>query len=95
MQIRHPLQMICLCLGMGLATQVAMAHGDFKCSEPSKEWKLREDLSDKLQADGWDVRKIKIDNGCYEVYGFDGKGKRREAYFNPRTLELIGDASQK
>lgn len=95
MQARHTLRLVTLCIAMVLCSHMASAHGDFKCNEPSKEWKLREDLSDKLQADGWDVRKVKIDNGCYEVYGFDGKGKRRESYFNPRTLELIGDALQK
>lgn len=73
----------------------AMAHGSFKCDEPKKEWKQRDDLQDKLKAEGWDVRKVKIDNGCYEVYGFDGKGQRREAYFNPKTLELVGDVPQK
>lgn len=72
----------------------AQAHGDFQCKEPSKEWQLREDLEDKLKAEGWDIRKVKIDNGCYEVYGFDGKGKRREAYFNPKTFELVGDVPQ-
>jgi hypothetical protein len=82
-------------ISLGLASLTAQAHGDFQCTEPSKTWKLREDLSDKLQTEGWDVRKIKIDNGCYEVYGFDGKGKRREAYFNPRTLEWVGDVPQK
>jgi hypothetical protein len=95
MQIKHPIRFAGLCIALGLSSHVAMAHGDFKCNEPSKEWRLREDLTDKLQADGWDVRKIKIDNGCYEVYGFDGKGKRREAYFNPKSLELIGDVPQK
>lgn len=73
----------------------AMAHGSFKCDEPKKEWKQRDDLQDKLKAEGWDVRKVKIDNGCYEVYGFDGKGQRREAYFNPKTFELVGDVPQK
>ena len=95
MPIRIPLRAIPLCIGLCLGSQTALAHGDFQCTEPSKTWKLREELTDKLQAEGWDVRKVKIDNGCYEVYGFDGKGKRREAYFNPKTLELIGDVSQK
>ncbi|MFW9616122.1 PepSY domain-containing protein [Aquabacterium sp.] len=72
----------------------AFAHGAFKCDVPSKEWKLREDLEDKLKEEGWDVRKIKIDNGCYEVYGFDKKGRKREAYFNPKTFELVGDVQQ-
>jgi hypothetical protein len=33
------------------------------------------------------VRRIKIDGQCFEVYGTDDKGKRVEAYFNPKTLE--------
>ena len=73
----------------------AHAHGaGLKCEVPSKEWRQRDDLADKLKEEGWDVRKVKIDNGCYEVYGFDAKGKRREAYFNPKTFELVGDVSQ-
>jgi hypothetical protein len=78
-----------------LCTSAAVAHGGFQCNEPTKEWKLREELENKLKAEGWEVRKIKIDQGCYEVYGFDGKGQRREAYFNPKTFDLVGDVSQK
>ena len=96
MQARHTLRLVALCIAMGLCSHMASAHGgSIKCDVPSKEWQQRDDLADKLKAEGWDVRKVKIDNGCYEVYGFDGKGKRRESYFNPRTLELIGDALQK
>ncbi len=91
----NKLHRIILSIVLGLVGHAAMAHGDFKCTEPSKEWQPKEELADKLKADGWDVRKVKIDNGCYEVYGFDGKGKRREAYFNPKTLELVGDVPQK
>lgn len=70
---------------------LALAHGDFKCSVPREEWKERDDLAKQLQKDGWTIRKIKIDNGCYEVYGFDKQGRKREAYFNPKTLEPVGD----
>jgi hypothetical protein len=42
---------------------------------------------EKLLADAkWQVRRIKIDGGCYEVYGFNDKGERVEAYFHPVTL---------
>jgi len=79
-----------------LITSPALAHGGaIKCDVPSKEWQQRDDLADKLKAEGWDVRKVKIDNGCYEVYGFDAQGKRREAYYNPKTFELVGDVPQK
>ncbi len=76
------------------ATGSALAHGDFKCDVPVAEWQRQDDLQDKLKSEGWDVRKIKIDNGCYEVYGFDKKGKRKETYFNPKTFEVVGDIKQ-
>jgi hypothetical protein len=38
---------------------------------------------------GWQVRKSKVDGGCYEVYGTDEKGNRVEAYFHPVTLEKL------
>jgi sulfoxide reductase heme-binding subunit YedZ len=35
------------------------------------------------------VRRIKVDGGCYEVYGQNDKGQRVEAYFHPVTLEPV------
>ena len=77
--------------GLGLKEAKAVVDD---APQPVKEGIEREE-ADKLKAEGWDVRKVKIDNGCYEVYGFDGKGQRREAYFNPKTFELVGDVPQK
>ena len=70
------------------------AHGDFKCNEPPAEWKKRDELVSKLEKDGWQIRKIKVDNCCYEVYGFDKQGNKKESYFNPKTLELMGNVVQ-
>lgn len=77
-------------LGLTLS-HTAAAHGDFECKVPASEWQFKEDLEAKLKKEGWEVRRIKIDKGCYEVYGFDGKGARKEAYFNPKTFELVGE----
>jgi hypothetical protein len=72
----------------------ALAHGDFKCDVPKTEWKPQMELQRKLIDEGWRVRQVKTDNGCYEVYGFDANGKRMEAYFNPKTFEKIGEVKQ-
>lgn len=72
----------------------AQAHGDFKCTEPRAEWKPQMELQRKLTAEGWKVRQVKVDNGCYEVYGFDSTGKRIEIYFNPKTFEKVGEVKQ-
>jgi hypothetical protein len=86
--------LICTALLALSATTSAWAHGDFKCEVPVAEWKSQDDLQDKLKAEGWEIRKVKIDHGCYEVYGFDKQRKRKEAYFNPKTFELVGEVKQ-
>lgn len=62
------------------------------CDVPKADWQPQKALQDKLQSEGWKVRKIKEDNGCYEVYGFNAKGERQEVYFNPKTLKSVGSA---
>ena len=46
-------------------------------------------LQKQLTKDGWQVRKAKVDNGCYEVYGTDPKGNRVEAYFHPVSFKKL------
>ena len=60
-----------------------------KCSVPQTEWQPQEVLKERLEKDGWSIRNIKIDKGCYEVYGLDKAGNRMETYFNPKTLEPL------
>lgn len=50
-------------------------------------WQSKETLQAKLEAQGWEVRRIKEDGGCWEAYARDADGKRVEAYFHPVTLE--------
>jgi hypothetical protein len=60
-----------------------------RCDVPKAEWQPQKALQDKLEAEGWKVKQIKEDGGCYEVYGFNAKGERQEAYFHPKTLEFV------
>jgi hypothetical protein len=74
---------------------LALAHGDFKCEEPRADWKPQMELQRKLLAEGWKkVRQVKTSNGCYEVYGFDAQEQRAEKFYNPRTLQLVGEVKQ-
>ena len=61
------------------------------CSVAQSSWKPQGTLVKKLEGQGWKIRKLKVDSGCYEVYGFDGNGKARETHFNPATLEAVAD----
>ncbi|QPC91206.1 PepSY domain-containing protein [Mesorhizobium sp. INR15] len=61
-----------------------------KCDVPADQWQPREALQKKLEGEGWKVRSIKSENGCYEAKAIDAKGKKLEAVFNPKTLETVG-----
>ena len=59
------------------------------CNVPDAERQPVEALQQKLESEGWQVRRIKIDDGCYEAYAMTETGQRVEAYFDPRTFELL------
>jgi hypothetical protein len=71
---------------LGLIVSGAAFAGE-SCSVPKAEWQPEQALRQKLENQGWKINRIKIDEGCYEVYGIDGKGQRAESYFNPKTLD--------
>ena len=74
----------------------AFAHGSVSCPVvPKEEKKPQMELQRKLEAEGWKVRKVQNYNNCYEVYGFDDKGKKAEAFFNPKTLERVMPEGEK
>ena len=62
---------------------------DDDCDDPVANWQPRENLRQKLEAEGWTVYRIKVDDGCYEVKGRDPEGNRAEASFRPASLILM------
>jgi hypothetical protein len=58
------------------------------------EMRPQMELQRKLVGEGWKVRQVKTFNGCYEVYGFDARGERTEAFFHPRSFEPVGRVRQ-
>jgi hypothetical protein len=73
------------------ASGPAFAEG--KCATGSKsKWQPKSTLESQLQADGFKVRQIKVEGGCYEVYATDKDGKRANMAYNAETLEKLGNA---
>ena len=58
-------------------------------SGPRDQWQPQAKLEQMLKDKGWQVRRVKEDGGCYEVYALDDKGQRVEAYFHPLTLAPV------
>lgn len=75
-------------VGATLGTAPARAD-DHRCNAPMSDWQPREALQQKLEGQGWEIRRIKTEDGCYEVYAIDDKGDRAEAYVDPATLEIV------
>jgi hypothetical protein len=67
----------------------ASATGAMKCNTPKEKWRTTEALTAELTKQGWQVRKAKVDGGCYEVYGTTPEGDRVEAYFDPASFEKL------
>ena len=68
----------------------AGATGMMSCDAgPESSWQAKDSLQTKLESEGWKVRKVKVDEGCYEVYGTTPEGQRVEAYFDPVSLEKL------
>ena len=67
------------------------AHG--KCTSAAKsKWQPKEALEQQLKDQGYLVRRIKIEGGCYEVYAFDKEGKQANMAYNAETLEKLDNA---
>ena len=79
-----------LLLVVALMSSSAQADADERrCSSEGATWQSEAVLKEKLTDEGWDVRQIKSEDGCYEVYAITDKGERVEAHFDPATLMLV------
>ena len=69
---------------------LAFAQHAEKCEEiPKSEWKPQAELERKLTNQGWTISRVKITNGCYEVYGRDEKNQKVETFFHPKTFDRV------
>jgi hypothetical protein len=75
---------------LSLAAAGAFAQHAERCEPiPKAEWVPQAELERKLANQGWKVTRVKIENGCYEVYGRDEKNNKVEVFFHPKTLERV------
>lgn len=77
---------------IAVAPANAHATGLHDCGPTDRSaWLSEAALTEKLENEGWAVRRMKVDGGCWEVYGTTPEGQRVEGYFHPVTgaVELI------
>lgn len=66
----------------------AFAAADCK-SYPKEEWASEDTLKEALEAEGYTIKKFKVDGNCYEIYGRSKEGKKVEIYFDMKTLAIV------
>lgn len=72
-----------------VAALPAAACADEDCAVPMAEWQPRQAVVALAAENGWSVRRIKIDDGCYEIDGWDGDDRPIEVTLDPATLAVI------
>lgn len=87
MKTHRNLQRSLLVLAASLAALPALASDD--CEVPMHRWQSREAVMQMAARQGWDVSRLKIDDGCYEVRGRDAEGREFKAKLDPGTLAVV------
>lgn len=59
------------------------------CDVPLSGWKPVKEIEAFARAQGWNVTRIKTEDGCYEIRGTDRQGQRFKAKVNPATLAIV------
>ncbi|MYN12235.1 hypothetical protein GSY71_03590 [Pusillimonas sp. TS35] len=65
------------------------AHATDDCDAPVARWQPRAAVADLADREGWTIRSIKIDDGCYEIRGEDSAGRPFKAKLDPETLKIV------
>jgi hypothetical protein len=76
-------------LGFLAVFPAGLALADDDCFVPMADWQPRDAVARLADEYGWTVRRIKIDDGCYEIDGRDTEGRRIEVTVHPATLQVI------
>lgn len=76
-----------LVLSLGLVALPTWASDD--CDAPVNRWQTREAVRQMAAAQGWQVQRLKIDDGCYEIRGTDAQGRSFRAQIDPETLKVL------
>ena len=77
-----------LALSLGLAALPTLADDD-DCRAPLNRWQSREAVRQMATREGWQIQRLKIDDGCYEIRGVDAQGRSFKAKIDPETLKVL------
>lgn len=66
------------------------AYAKKNCTDlPKSQWMSEQSFKQKVEAEGYKIRKFKQPGTCYEIYGTNKQGQKIEAYFNPVDASIV------
>ena len=71
------------------ALVAAPAWASDACDAAPETWQPRTAVHALAERNGWQLHKLKIDDGCYEIKGRDAEGRRFKAKIDPATLQVV------
>lgn len=77
-------------LALLAAMPAGAARAEEGCFVPMSDWQPRAAVAHLAKDKGWKVRRIKIDDGCYEIDASDAEGRAIEVKVDPSTLAIMG-----
>ena len=73
-----------------MAIGTGSAWAGAKCAKHPKSERMAEpEAKAKIAAQGYQIKKFKVDGNCYEIYGTNKEGKKAEVYFDTKTLDVV------
>jgi len=84
--MRTPLTILIVLTSLAVGSA---ARADVDCTVPMADWQPRAAVQQMAEAQGWTVRRIKIDDGCYEIDATDADGRAFEVKVDPATLAIV------
>lgn len=76
-------------MAAALGIAAAPAQADDDCDAPVDRWQSRDAVGELASRKGWDLQRVKIDDGCYEIRARDADGRSFKAKLDPETLEIV------
>lgn len=71
-----------------LSSATAFAGADC-VAHPKSEWMPKDQLIQSLKSQGYQIKKFKVDDNCYEIYGKNKQGQKVEIYFDTKTGKAV------
>ena len=71
-----------------LVSTAAIASPDCT-TEPKDKWLSEEAMKAQISDMGYQIDVFKVEDSCYEIYGYNKEGKAVEVYFNPVSGAVV------